>query len=284
MSLSPALLLRRELCERNRRYAAAHHYPFVESYGEDPVVVYEADPEQTQHGNFLDQTYRAILADDAWRRRLEKAHTHRKQLPRADGTPRKELDSCTSSDALLMNVFCYPRTFANGAVSRRLGIAPENRPRFGFKARVPLSGARSDRTEVDMLLGDLLVEAKLTESDFQQIPKPSLEGYRDFAEVFDRRALPQTRQRYLAYQLIRNVLAAQALGMSFCLLLDARRPDLLEPWHAVMRAVRPVDLRLSCKTLTWQELASDLPPKLRRFLAEKYGIEPSSARRSQLVE
>lgn len=279
MSLSSALLLRRELCERNRRYAAAHRYPFVESYGEAAVVVYEADLEKRRHGNFLDQTYRAILADDRWRRRLEKAHTHRKGLPRTDGAQRKELDSCTSSDALLMNVFCYPRTFTDGRVCRRLGISPQARPRFGFKARVPLAGGRSDRTEVDMLLGDLLVEAKLTENDFQQTSKATLEVYRDFAEVFDRRALPQTHARYLAYQLIRNVLAAHALDMSFCVMVDARRPDLAEQWHAVMRAVRPVDLRLRCKTLTWQELASDLPPKLRRFLAEKYGIEPACAPR-----
>jgi len=285
MSLSPALLLRRELCERSCKYAVAHQYPFVESYGEAAIVVYDADLEQRRHGNFLDETYRAILADDGWRRRLEKVHTHRKGLPRMEGGQRRELDSCTSSDALLMNVFCYPRTFSDGRVCRRLGISPDERPRFGFKARVPLAGGRSDRTEVDMLLGDLLVEAKLTESDFQQAAKVTLEGYRDFAEVFDRRALPQTRERYLAYQLIRNVLAAQALGMSFCVLFDARRPDLGEQWHVVMRAVRPVDLRLRCKTLTWQELACDLPRKLRRFLAEKYGIVAAdSAPEPQLVE
>ncbi|MBZ5646578.1 MAG: hypothetical protein LAN37_05065 [Acidobacteriia bacterium] len=277
MSLSPALALRREISERNRRYAAAHHYIFVESYGEAPVIVYEADDERRLHGNFLDAAYRAILGDAAWRKRLAKAHTHRKSLPHMFGGKRKELDSCMSSDALLMNVFCYPRTFADGRVCRRLGVAPDVRPQFGFKARVPLANGRSDRTEVDMLLGDLLIESKLTENDFQQKAKAVVEAYRDFPEVFDRRALPQSREQYLSYQLIRNVLAAQALGMSFCVLLDARRPDLREEWHAVMRAVRPVDLRLRCKTLTWQELASDLPARLRRFLAEKYGIEAASS-------
>jgi len=44
---------------------------------------------------------------------------------------------------------------------------PTDMPEFGYKARVPLLGGRTDRTEVDMKLGRLLVEAKLTESDFR---------------------------------------------------------------------------------------------------------------------
>jgi hypothetical protein len=77
---------------------------------------------------------------------------------------------------------------------------------------------------------------------------------------------------FLSYQLIRNVLAAHALGMSFCVLLDARRRDLAEEWHAVMRAVRSAEMTTRCKTLTWQELSAALPPTLRDFLEEKYGI------------
>lgn len=269
---SPALLLRRELCERNQRYAASNRYPFVESYGSG-VVVYEV--ENGRHGNFLEASYKAIVDNPEWRKRLTKVHTARKALPQSPGCKRRELDSCTSSDALLMNVFCYPGTLREPKVRDLLGASDHARPLFGFRARVPLSGDKSDRTEVDLKLGSLLVESKLTENSFQSKAKGIVEGYRDFVEVFDRRALPQTREHYLGYQLIRNVLAAHALDVSFCLLLDDRRPDLLEAWHTVMRAVRPVDLRLRCKTLTWQELATVLPPRLRRFLAEKYGIEPA---------
>jgi hypothetical protein len=53
-----------------------------------------------------------------------------------------------------------------------------------------------------------------------------VEGYRDFREVFERRMLPKSGNKYASYQLIRNVLATHALGLSFCVLLDARRPDL----------------------------------------------------------
>ena len=65
------------------------------------------------------------------------------------------------------------------------------KPQFGFKARVPLSNGRGDRTEVDMRLGDLLVEAKLTESDFQRKSAAVVETYRDFKAVFDARDLPR---------------------------------------------------------------------------------------------
>ena len=50
---------------------------------------------------------------------------------------------------------------------------------FGFRARVPLANGHSDRTEVDMKLGSLLVESKLTESDFQSQAADLVESYRD---------------------------------------------------------------------------------------------------------
>jgi hypothetical protein len=86
--------------------------------------------------------------------------------------------------------------------------------------------------------------------------------------------LPRQNGRYVSYQLIRNVLAAHHLGMSFCVLVDARRPDLIEAWFAVMKCVRLADLRTRCKILTWQELAELLPDELQVFLDHKYGIVP----------
>ena len=58
-------------------------------------------------------------------------------------------------------------------------------PHFGFPARVPLEDNRCDRTEVDMRIGDLLVETKLTEGDFQRADKAKLLRYRDFFHVFE---------------------------------------------------------------------------------------------------
>ncbi len=54
-----------------------------------------------------------------------------------------------------------------------------------------LEDGRPDRTEVDMKLGNMLFEAKLTESDFQSAGAAVLRRYRDFAEVFDPRELPR---------------------------------------------------------------------------------------------
>jgi hypothetical protein len=51
------------------------------------------------------------------------------------------------------------------------------------------------------------------------------------------------------------VLAAYALNLQFCVLLDARRPDLLEQWHGIVSCVLSTNLRTRCKVLTWQELA-----------------------------
>src|SRR5204862_7724303 len=113
------------------------------------------------------------------------------------------------SDALLMNIFCFPQTCDSRTVVQLLGIEDNEQPEFGVKARVPLVNGRFDRTEVDMRIGDLLVEAKLTEGDFQSREVAQLETYRDFAHVFDRGILPRADGRYLGYQLIRNVLAAQ---------------------------------------------------------------------------
>jgi hypothetical protein len=268
---SCAEALRRELAVRNREYASRCGLFYRESIG-SRVVCYPAPHELVQHGNFLAQSYQAILKNPDWRKRLEKPHASAyRALPR-DGQRWRELDSSNSSDALLMNVFCFPGTLKDERVFRLLGVEMGAEPHFGFKARVPLAGGQVDRTEVDLRLGDLLVEAKLTESHFQKKPAAFVEKYRDLEEVFDRRALPRGGDCYISYQLIRNVLAAYATGCSFCVMLDARRPDLLEAWYAIMRCVRVHDLRLRCKALTWQELAAVLPAKLQVFLAEKYGI------------
>lgn len=123
-----------------------------------------------------------------------------------------------------------------------------------------------------MRVGNLLVEAKLTESDFQRAEKRVLATYCDFHDVFDEEQLPQTDRHYLSYQLLRNVLVAHALHGSFCVLLDARRPDLMEAWYLVIQCVKPIALRTALKVLTWQELAQLLPAKLQAFLEVKYGI------------
>jgi hypothetical protein len=265
--------LRRDLAERALTYAQTHSLPHSISYGEMPVVCFA--PNGPLHGNFIPASFKTIMANPAWRKRLTKVHAQgHKSLPTTDRGRWMELDTCTSSDALLMNIFCHPGTPPR--LLPLLGVAPDVIPEFGYKARVPLINGRFDRTEVDMFLENLLVEAKLTESNFQRVNKLVLATYLDFHDVFDEAQLPQTEQHYLSYQLLRNVLAAHALHCSFCVLLDGRRPDLIEDWYAVMKCVKPSNLRTALKVWTWQDLAQFLSPQLRTFLASKYGIEPAT--------
>jgi hypothetical protein len=183
--------LRQELTARARRHARGRAH--VESYGSPPVIVFP--PEDGLHGNFFDASYRAIAARPEWMRRFDKIHTQgNRSLPKPQLDPRRrwrELDSSMSSDALLMNVFCAPGVVESATVRRALGVEVDGAPEFGLKARVPLANGRFDRTEVDMRLGTLLVEAKLTEGDFQTREARIVEAYRDFDAVFDRDLLPR---------------------------------------------------------------------------------------------
>jgi hypothetical protein len=271
MNLSAAL--RRDLALRAQKHAQAKALPYCLSYGEAPIVCFLPYERDSRHGNFLPQSYKAIQANPEWRKRLAKIHAQGKRsLPKTERGRWMELDSCTSSDALLMNVFCHPRLLRDGRVSAFLGAEPGASPCFGYKARVPLLNGKFDRTEVDLRLGSLLIEAKLTESDFQSARKNVLLAYRDFTTVFDLQQLPQTKDRYLSYQLLRNVLAAYAQQCAFCVLIDARRPDLVDAWYAIIKCVQPVELRTNLRISTWQELAQAAPSTVRDFLAVKYGI------------
>ncbi len=86
------------------------------------------------------------------------------------------------------------------------------------------------------------------------------------------REAEQAEAGYAGYQLIRNVLAAYAEGCSFCVVHDARRPDLREAWFQVMAAVKSAEMRVRLKVITWQELAALMPEELQEFLDLKYGI------------
>jgi|SRR5580704_3010001 hypothetical protein len=264
--------LRHELSLRNRAFALQRRLSHVKSFGGMAVTVYQPHPTRRRHGNFFDESYAAMLAIPEWRKRMDKVHTSAKSALPGSGRGWKELDSSMSSDALLMNIFCCPYVADDPRVLGLLGIEAAELPQFGWRARVPLKKGSADRTEVDMKLGNMLFEAKLTESDFQCRNAAVVCGYRDFEEVFDAQDLPREGKKQVSYQLIRNVLAAYANDCGFCVLLDARRPDLVESWYAILRCIRPVELRIRCKMLTWQELSAILPEQLGEFLDLKYGI------------
>jgi hypothetical protein len=197
-------LLRRDLSARAHHLARTQNLLHDISPGSSPVVIFGRD-EQGRHGNFHPASDTNICANPAWLRRLAKPHTASRRSRARKDWQWMELDSANSSDALLMNIFCHPVVF-NGhtlapAVANLLNINPLTQPCFGITPGVPLKQPRkgrsklpselTDRTEIDLRLDNLFLEAKLTESNFQTATLRLIERYRDLETVFDLTRLPQ---------------------------------------------------------------------------------------------
>jgi len=258
--------LRKQLSELAGRYAKKHHLPFETSHG--GVIIFKKDQNKDIHGNFLDSSYGNILGKENWMVRLDKPHPSfpgRKQQV-------KELDSCNSSDALLMNIFCHPRIDKWKSLKKLLGLSEIGEPEFGFLAKVRKNNDQVDATEIDMKLDSILMEAKLTEKGFTRKRKRIVKSYDNFKEVFNEELLPQSSEDYLNYQIIRNILAAYERNLSFLLLCDARRPDLVKEFYLTARCVKYDWLRVRCNIVFWQEIAQNVGEELRDFLVEKYGF------------
>lgn len=263
--------LRSELSLRSLRFASVNGLLHECTDGQVPSIIF-GRTEDGRHGNFHPEAYKSISNNPEWAKRLGKVHTAWRRLRVRADWHWKELDCSNSSDALLMNIFCHPEVMRSVRVQAMLGVRPDAAPQFGFKPRTALHGGKRDNTEIDMKVDDLLVEAKLTESDFQSAKFDLVHRYRDLETVFDLSELRVRNDRYNGYQLIRGALAAYATDCCFCVFCDARRPDLVEAWYGIMCAVRLSELRCRLKLLTWQELATVLPENLQHFLAAKYGI------------
>jgi hypothetical protein len=261
--------LRREISARNLALAAGVVHDTT--YGGVPSVLYRQD-EKGNHGNFFPASYRRILAKPEWARRLDKVYTASHRIVRGHERQRCELDCANSSDALLMNIFCAPRVLRSKQVCTLLSVDPGELPGFGVRVRTPLRNGCDDRTEVDMQIGNLLVEAKLSESSFQTARPDLMDRYEQFETVFDVDRLPRTRGQFRSYQLLRGVLAALSHEARFALFCDVRRPELRDEWFAVLAAVRSAEVRSRMLLITWQEIAACLSRPLQNFLAMKYGI------------
>jgi hypothetical protein len=269
LEVRSAAQLRREISARNLALAAdlAHET----TYGSVASVVYQQD-DAGNHGNFFPASYRRIIAKAEWARRLDKAYTASGRIIRGYERQRSELDCANSSDALLMNIFCAPGATRSKHLSALLSMEAGETPQFGVRVRTPLLGGYDDRTEVDMQIGDLLVEAKLGESDFQTARADLMERYEHFETVFEVDRLPRVRGQFRSYQLLRGVLAAMHHDARFAVFCDARRPDLRDEWFGVLAAVQSSELRSRMLLITWQEIAACLSRPLQNFLAMKYGI------------
>ena len=222
----------------------------------------------TVDDNFHPKSIKQAKEKADWRKRLEKKHTHFKD----NGV--KEMQSSNSSDALAMNIFCHPDLPGWKGVAQLFNVDSITNIDFGYNPKLLKNGINEPTpTEVDLYLNQTFIcEAKLTESDFTEKAKTSVELYDDFSTVFEVSALKQTETSYHNYQLIRNILAAYSEQKQFYLLCDARRPDLARSFFETVRCIKDVNLRLRCNILYWQDIAAACGQDLRDFLAEKYGI------------
>jgi hypothetical protein len=269
--------LRRELGILAKKYAQrlGPHASYESAGG---TLMFLPTPDGLSHGNFHPDSYSAIRSRSEWAVRLEKKHPQRRHLPEKHREAAKELDSSTSSDALLMNIACFPGFVHLEPVKALLALEAVLPMCFGWKAKVPLTGRDVDATEVDLRIGDLLIESKLTEADFTTKQREIVKGYGDFSTLFDssRLTVSDDDERFDHYQLIRNILAAWHHRLRFCLVCDARRLDLAEAFQQTLSAVREPALRNRCFLVTWQQLAEVAPASLRTFLLQKYGLSAST--------
>ncbi|ADV82575.1 PGN_0703 family putative restriction endonuclease [Terriglobus saanensis] len=266
--MASARTLANEINARNHARAASHDHD--QTYGSVPSILYRES--EGSHGNFFPAAWRAIQKNPAWRSRLEKTYTGSNRIARGSERWRGELECATSSDALLMNIFCTPATLGSIKLRALLNLSTNDQPDFGWRSRTPLQDDYDDRTEIDMRLGDLLIEAKLCEGDFQTGRADLMARYPLFEETFDTEVLPRKQKNFLSYQLLRGVMAAVEHDARFCLMCDGRRPDLISRWFNVLSAVRSSSVRCRLQLVTWQEIALCLPHPLQSFLATKYGI------------
>lgn len=220
--------------------------------------------------NFHPKSFSNIksLNNKNWKDRLVKVHSH---FP---GGGIFEMQSSNSSDALAMNIFCHPDFNNWMGVANLFGDKDILKVEFGHNPVIKKNGKQEPvRTEIDVLInGEIICESKLTESDFTEKEKTSVESYDDFASVFEIGKLRQSGKSYYNYQLIRNILAAYAGKMDFVLLCDSRRPDLVKAFIETVVCIKDISLRTRCKIIFWQDITAASGKDLKDFLKAKYGI------------
>src|SRR5947209_1157099 len=143
--------LRNEITARSVQYAQQNGIQFRRSRYDSGSVVFFPAADLSRHGNFHPASYRAIMRRAIWRKRLAKVLTVTDRLHDIEDDRRLcELDSCCSSDALLMTIFCHPQVRSSSRVLGMLGLHESAMPIFGWRARVPLMDGKFDRTEVEI--------------------------------------------------------------------------------------------------------------------------------------
>ncbi len=220
--------------------------------------------EDNKNGNFINESYNSIKNNSEWKNRLNKKHSH---FPDENI---KEIDSSNSSDALVMNIFCFPDIYNWKGIKTLLNIDIFEEAIFGWNPELKGENFRSP-TEIDMMIGNNIFEAKLTESDFTKKEISILRKYKSFDEIFETDLLINNGL-VENYQLIRNIIAASENECNFTLLVDSRRTDLIKNFFQTIISIKDIELRKKCNFVTWQEIKEKSGKELKYFLELKYGF------------
>lgn len=268
-------LLREQLTIAAQRYAANKSIGITYNSGLNKIPASAVIFDRTEY-NFNKESW-TIIKDENYTDyflRTQKAHSS------FDSTnPKDEMQSSNSSDALLMNIFCYPKINEWKGVKQLLLVNDLSQLKFGYEPGISLRDGTVDRTEVDLYIQDgenkIFCESKLTETDFVFEPLPKFERYTHFDTVFESKYLPVFNGETANYQLVRNILAAYEFNAKFYLFIDARRPDLAKSFYQTVRCIKDIDLRQRCEIVYWQDIAAFCGSDLQEFLMNKYGINES---------
>jgi hypothetical protein len=178
------------------------------------------------------------------------------------------MQSSNSSDALLMNIFCYPKFWQWQGPRKLLDVAGSGKMEFGWE---PDLENETKPTEIDLKFDNVIIEAKLTEDSFYKKKKTVVEKYKDLALVFDTsRLILNNKNEYENYQLIRNFLTAYKYDCKFILLVDEARTDLIKSFFDTVMAVKDYYFAKRLKFITWQELVATTGGELKPFITRKY--------------
>ena len=130
-------------------------------------------------------------------------------------------------------------------------------------------------TEIDMVIGTTIFEAKLTESNFQKLKQSSFNSYPIFAEIFDERKLRDCEGSFLpVYQLLRNAAVRRVWECDMVVIIDERRKDLENLFNAFSLSFIDEGEKRKVWLFTWQEIANLIQDQsLIGFLHTKYGID-----------
>jgi hypothetical protein len=212
--------------------------------------------------NFHKQSFKEISKNEKWKKRTEKSH------PKVENT--FEMQSSNSSDALLMNIFCFPKIFNWKGVQQILQISQPVSIEFGWNPNC-FENEKGSKTEIDLKINDTIFEAKLTEQNFQPKDEENVVKYTDLTNVFHTDLLPYKKDKYATYQLIRNILTLTYYEkLNFVLLVDSSRIDIIRDLYDTVNAIKCPYLRKRIRFISWQELIDVCGDELKNYITKKY--------------